>query len=90
MAFKVTTTRPFKGRLLAKPKAQQGAILQCIKRLGDDPRHPGLRTKKIRTDPGMWEARVDRDNRVSWKYGAERGTIIVVSHCSHDEVLNRR
>ena len=65
----------------------QGAIFRCIDKLAEDPRHPSLRTKRIQGDPGMWEARVDQKNRVSWKYGEQPREIVVASHCHHDEVL---
>lgn len=87
MSFRITLSPGFRERLWAKPSMLQGAILKCIDLLGDNPAHPGLRSKRIQGDPGMWEARVDRRNRVSWKYGDTRGEIVVVNHCTHDEVL---
>lgn len=87
--MKITLTKPFKARLRKKPISQQGSILETIKRLGDDPHHPSLRTKRIRTTRDVFEARVDRANRISWKYGG-RNEIVLLMNCNHDEVLRRR
>jgi mRNA-degrading endonuclease RelE of RelBE toxin-antitoxin system len=86
MHYRVTLTPSFKKRLAKKTPSQRGAILRCVERLGDDPRHHGLRTARIRGTPATWEARVDRSNRVSWEYGAH-DEIVVVNHCSHEDVL---
>jgi mRNA-degrading endonuclease RelE of RelBE toxin-antitoxin system len=86
MAFKVTISPSFKKRLRRKPARQQGAILETIDRLAEDPRHPGLKTHRIRGMPHVWEARIDQSNRLSWEYG-EPGEIVLISHCTHEQVL---
>lgn len=65
----------------------QTAIRKCIERLGDDPRHPGLRVRKMSGREGVWEARVDRKNRVTFHMEngtLESGTICMRNHCNHD------
>jgi hypothetical protein len=75
----------FRKRLLAKPTDLQGAVLRCIKRLGDNPRHPGLQTHRLTTS--VWEAYVDEANRVTFEYLAD-GRIRLRNHCNHD-ILKR-
>jgi hypothetical protein len=77
----------FKKRLDDKPARQQAAILECVQRLGDDPRYPGLRTHPIQSHPGVFSARVDRANRVSFHW--EDGTLVLRNHCNHDAVYRR-
>lgn len=72
----------FKRRLERKPTQVQVAILECIDRLADDPRHPGLHTHKVRGYEGVWEAYVDRSNRLTFEY--RNGRIWLRNHCSHD------
>ena len=86
MAFAITITKSFKKRLAKKPPDQAGAVLQCIKKLADNPLHPSLHTHRIQGTRKTWEAYVDGSNRVSWEYGAQN-EIIVLSHCSHKAVL---
>ena len=84
MSFKITTESKFKKRLEKKTTAQQGAILECILRLGEDPRHPSLRTSRIK-GKSSWEARIDNTNRLEWEYG-QPDEIILINHCSHNDI----
>ena len=78
-SFKLDAT--FKKRLLKKTPASQGSILECIKRLGDNPRHPGLHTHRVQGIPGVFEAYVDDANRLIFHY--ESGVIVLRNHCNH-------
>lgn len=55
-------------------------------RLGENTRHPGLQTHPIRGKPGVFEAYVDRSNRLTFHY--EEGCIVLREHCSHDILKN--
>lgn len=81
---KVRLDTTFKRRLADKSPAAQAAVLECVERLADNPRHPGLRTHGIRTKPGVFSARVDRGNRVSFHW--EGGVVVLRNHCNHDMV----
>jgi hypothetical protein len=77
----------FKKRLDKKAKTSPhlvAAILECVARLGDDPRHPGLHSKSVKGVPGVFESRVDGANRVTWEYGDD--CIVLRNHCNHDIV----
>jgi hypothetical protein len=56
-------------------------------RLGENTRHPGLQTHPVRGTPGVFEAYVDRANRLTFHYDDE-GRIVLREHCSHD-ILRR-
>ena len=84
MPFRITTEPKFRKRLEKKTTSQQGAILECISRLGEDPFHPSLRTSRIK-GKSSWEARIDDANRLEWEYG-EQDEIILINHCSHNDI----
>jgi mRNA-degrading endonuclease RelE of RelBE toxin-antitoxin system len=78
----------FKRRLKRKPEALRRAIEECISRLAEDPRHPGLHTKRLQSVGGVvFSARIDRANRLTFHW--DGSTIVLRNHCSHDQVLAR-
>lgn len=72
----------FQRKLRKKPGPLAAAIAECVYRLAEDPRHPGLQTHQVRGVPGVWEAYVDRANRVTFHYDGPR--IVFRNHCNHD------
>jgi hypothetical protein len=78
----------FDSRFRSKPHDQRGAILKTIKRLADDPRHPGLRVERVKTYPGVWSARVNRSDRLTFHWDDE-GHIVLRYNCHHDEVYGK-
>lgn len=73
----------FKRELKKKTTQLQGTILETIKQLGDNPRHPGLQAHKLQGSDDVWEAYVDRANRVTFHYEPD-GHIFLRKHCNHD------
>lgn len=81
----------FKRRLDKKGKrapALQAAVLECVVRLGQNPRHPGLHTHKVEGRKGVFESYVDDANRVTWQWGGrgKKDCIVLLNHCNHDIV----
>jgi len=72
----------FRKRLWKKTPAMQASILETVQRLGEDPRHPGLHTHKVKGQKGVFEAYVDGGNRVTFQYGDN--CIVLRNHCNHD------
>lgn len=62
----------------------QDAILSCIKQLRIDWRHPGLHAKKMAGRPGVFEAKVDHRNRVTFFWDGD--VIVIENHCTHQVV----
>ena len=62
----------------------RAAIVECIKRLAENTRHPSLRTHRVQGSPGVFEAYVDRANRLTFHY--EGDVIVLRNHCNHDIV----
>lgn len=76
----------FRKRLEKKTPDQQAAILRCIQKLEQHPDSPGLRVKKMRGHENIWEALVDRSNRLTFERHGDKVTLRV--HCSHDVLSN--
>ncbi len=79
----VVLTPKFKKRLQDKQPKLAAAILQCIHRIEENPRQPGLQVHRMHGVGGVWEAYVDRSNRVTFHYD-ESGAIVFRNHCNHD------
>ena len=79
----LTLSPSFKKRFGKKTPKLQGSILKCIEQLSSDPRHPGLHTHKIRGTQSVFEAYMDRSNRLTFCYGDD-GEIKLLNHCNHD------
>jgi hypothetical protein len=74
----------FKKRFQKKETGMQAAIMETVKRLADNPRHPSLQTHPVQgtKNPKVFEAYVDKRNRVTWHW--DEGIIVLRSHCNHD------
>jgi hypothetical protein len=79
----VVLTPKFKKRLQDKQPKLAAAILQCIHRIEENPRQPGLHVHRMHGAAEVWEAYVDRSNRVTFHYD-ESGAIVFRNHCNHD------
>ena len=80
--FVVRLTKELEDKLDAKSRPQRRAIAQCLERLQENPRHPGLRTSKVQGRRGVFEARASRADRITWFW---QGSVIVIeNHCGHE------
>ncbi len=76
----------FRRRLKKKPREMQESIAEAITRLRTDWRQNGLRTHRVQGTRNIWEARLDRGNRLTFHWDGD--TIVLRNHCSHD-ILKR-
>jgi hypothetical protein len=83
----VEIPKSFRRRLRKKSHEMQGAIARCIETLLSDPQNNGLAVHPVEGSPGVWEAKVDKGNRITFEYGSDR-RIILRNHCNHD-ILRR-
>jgi hypothetical protein len=61
--------------------------MECIFRLAENPRHQSLQTHPVRGSRGVFEAYVDKSNRLTFEYGDD--CIVLRNHCNHD-IVDRR
>jgi hypothetical protein len=73
----------FKKVLKKKPLPMQMAIIECVARPAENPRHPSLQTHPVRgiRGGGVFEAYVDAANRLTFHY--EDGKIVLRNNCNH-------
>jgi mRNA-degrading endonuclease YafQ of YafQ-DinJ toxin-antitoxin module len=58
----------FKKQLKDKPPKLQEAVEECVGRLGENPRHKSLQTHQLQGHKGVFEAYVDKANRITFHY----------------------
>ena len=80
----VQLDRTFKKRLEKKNPIERAAVLECVERIIDDPTNKGLHIEPVQSHPGVFSARVDRGNRVS--FHREGDLVVMRNHCNHDRV----
>ena len=60
---------------------------KTLRLLAADPRHPSLHLKKIEGTAGIWEARVDRQHRMTLEIA--EGYYLLRNVGKHDETLGK-
>ena len=86
--LKLTLTERFKKSALELSPEVGAKLRKQIGLLAADPRHPSLRVKKIKGTGSVFEARVDRDIRLTFEFGVGREIILRVVG-PHDPTLKR-
>lgn len=82
----IKTTPSFRRQFQKKTPATQGAVARTLKLLGEDWRHPGLRTHRLQGRKDLFEARIDRGNRLTFYW--EGSTMWLQNTCKHS-ILDR-
>ncbi len=58
----------------------------ALRRIAEDPRHPGLHVKRMQGTRGIWEARASRSLRITFEMKGDDLVLRKVGH--HDEALD--
>ena len=85
--MKVVFTEQFEQAYEKLAAAEKRSVGRALARLGDNPKHPGLRVKKLEGKQGVWEARPSKRLRMTFQMVGE--TIVVRNVGEHDSVLRR-
>lgn len=83
---RIDTMPAFRRAYRKKTDEMRQVIDKTILQLRTDHRHPGLNAHKMWGHPGVWEAYMDRANRLTFHW--EGDTIVLRNHCNHD-ILKR-
>ena len=83
---KIRFSRRFLKSFARLPAAVQEKIKKQIVLLAANPRHPSLQTRPIQGAPGIYEARVDVDYRMTYEREAD-DTLVLRVVGKHDEAL---
>jgi mRNA interferase RelE/StbE len=83
---KIKLTGRFLKSFARLPAPVQEKVKKQLRLLAEDPRHPSLQSKPIQGAPGIYEARVDIDYRMTYERDAD-DTLILRVVGKHDEAL---
>ena len=83
---KIRFTRRFLKSFARLLVTVQGKIKKQIALLAENPRHPSLQTKPIQGATGVYEARLDRDYRMTYERDAD-DTLVLRVVGRHDDAL---
>ena len=85
---KIKFTRRFLKSFARLPPAVLEKIKKQITLLAENPRHPSLQTRPIQGVPGIYEARVDIDYRMTYERDKD-DTLVLRVVGKHDEALKK-
>ena len=85
---KIKFSKRFLKSFAGLPKPLQEKIKKQILLLAENPRHPLLHTKPIQGAPGIYEARVDIDYRMTYERQAD-DTLVLRVVGRHDRALKK-
>jgi mRNA-degrading endonuclease RelE of RelBE toxin-antitoxin system len=68
-------------------KAEKRSVRKALTLLGDNPKHPSLRVKKMEGRRNIWEARPSKRLRMTFEMAGE--IILMRNVGEHDKVLRR-
>lgn len=85
---KIKLARRFQKSFASLPASIQEKVRKQIRLLAENPRHPSLQTKPIQGASGIYEARIDRDYRMT--YEGEEGDVLLLRVVDkHEEALKK-
>jgi addiction module RelE/StbE family toxin len=85
---KIKFTRRFLKSFAQLPASIQEKIKKQVALLAENPRHPSLQTKPIQGAAGLYEARIDRDYRLTYERLAD-DTLLLRVVGKHYETLRK-
>jgi len=84
----IELTERFKNAYAGLPSPIQKKVKKALRLLANDPRHPSLQSKPVEGAPGIFEARVDQNYRMT--YERLPGDLLRVRVIGkHDETLKK-
>lgn len=81
--FHLTYSERFLNNFARLDFESQVVVRDAVKLLAQNPRHPSFPTKKIQGTGTIYEARANRDLRVTWQYQGEG--VILLRNCGHHD-----
>ena len=85
--MKVVFTELFEQAYEKLASAEKRSVRKALALLGDNPKYPGLRVKKMEGKQHIWEARPSKRLRMTFEMVGE--TIVMRNVGQHDKVLKR-
>ena len=85
--MEVVLTEQFEQAYGRLTNAERGSVRKALTLLGDNPKHPGLRVKKMEGRKNIWEARSSKRLRMTFEMAGE--IIFIRNVGEHDKVLKK-
>jgi mRNA-degrading endonuclease RelE of RelBE toxin-antitoxin system len=83
--MRIRITERFRRAFAELEDADADRVEKALRQLTEDPRHPGLRVKKIQGAERIWEARVSRSLRLTFEF--QDDWIVLRNVGAHDRTL---
>ena len=83
--FELRPTRAFAKNRSKLSRKHQEAVDKKLFILAKDPHYPSLRTKKYKSEDGVWESSVNMSIRILWRYEGDK--IILLNNVGHHDIL---
>ena len=83
--MEILFTEQFEQAYSKLTKTEKRSVRKGLALMGDNPRHPGLRVKKMEDSESIWEARPSK--RLRMTFGMTGETIMMRNVGAHDKVL---
>ena len=87
MKYKLIIAKGFEKNLKGLSYTEQKQVAIALKYLQVNPRHPSLRSKKVKGLTNVFESSVNMDIRILWKHKGQE--IILVLDVGHHSILDR-
>ncbi len=85
--MKIARTERFKKSYRKLSPEDKELVKKAIRLLVENPRHPGLRVKRIKGTAGIWEARASQSCRMT--FGIRGDTYLLRNVGKQDETLKK-
>lgn len=86
MSFKITYSKNFLKHYKKLSNAEKNQFKNKFKIFIENPTHPSLRTKKIKSLDNTWESSINMDIRIIWFYQGDE--LIFLIDIGHHDILN--
>lgn len=93
-SFILFTAQRFENQVKALPVEVKKQLAKRLEQLANDPRYPSLKNHEVEGALGdlsdkVFEAYVNKQYRMTWEYGPNKGEITLRNIDNHDECLKK-
>lgn len=81
--FNLNISERFQKAYFILDQGSQGVIDIALILLAENPRHPSLRTHRVKATKSVWESSTNMDLRITWQYDGPG--VIALRNCGHHD-----
>jgi mRNA interferase RelE/StbE len=87
--YRISRTKTFINEFEKLTEIDRKRVMKTLSFLAKDPSYPSLRTKKMLDGSGRYEASVNMDIRILWKFDEDEKNVIAALDVGHHDVLRK-